>query len=114
MAIRQYNLSSLCLDIEILFENLSMINNVLNNVIKTKKLGIVQIVPNIVTINTFEKCITIVGYKMNNSKYIVNCEGRGDTFRISYTHSDEYILNAIQKLYEAYTNYLLLNSFNEF
>ena len=109
MAIRQYNLSSLCLDIEILFEDLSMINNVL-----TKKLGIIQIVPNIVTINTFEKYITIVGYKMNNSKYIVNCEGRGDTFRISYTHSDEYILNAIQKLYKAYTDYVLSNSFNEF
>lgn len=31
MAIRQYNLSSLCLDIEILFEDLSMINNVLLN-----------------------------------------------------------------------------------
>ena len=109
MAIRQYNLSSLCLDIEILFEDLSMLNS---NVLTNKQ--IIQIVPNILIINTIEKCITIVGHKINNSTYMVNREGRGDTFRLSYKHSDEYILNAIQKLYKAYTDYVLSNSFNEY
>ena len=109
MAIRQYNLSSLCLDIEILFEDLSMLNS---NVLTNKQ--IIQIVPNILIINMVDKCITIVGHKINNSKYMVNREGRGDTFRLSYKHSDEYILNAIQKLYKAYTDYVLSNSFNEF
>ena len=47
MAIRQYNLSSLCLDIEILFEDLSMLNS---NVLTNKQ--IIQIVPNILIINT--------------------------------------------------------------
>ena len=51
---------------------------------------------------------------MNNSKYIVNTEGRGDTFTLSYKHSDEYMLKAIQNLNNAYTDYVLSNSFNEF
>lgn len=111
MAIRQYSLSSLCLDIEILFEDLSMLDSkVLKEV---NKLDIIQIVPNILIINTIEKSITIVGHKINNSKYMVNRDGRGDTFRLSYKHSDEYILNAIQQLYKAYTDYVLSNSFNE-
>ena len=116
MTIKSIHLSSLCLDnIEIIFENLSMLDSkVLKNVITTKKLGIVQIVHNSVIINTQEKCITIVGYKMNNSKYIVNTEGRGDTFTLSYKHSDEYMLKAIQNLNNAYTDYVLSNSFNEF
>lgn len=114
MSIRKYNVSSLCLGVEVLFENLSMLDNkVLKNVITTKRLGIIQIVPNIITINTNDKSIKIVGYKLNNSKYIVNIEGRGDIFTLSYAHSDEYVLNAIQKLYEEYTDYVLLNSFNE-
>ena len=116
MAIRQYNVTSLYLDdIEILFENLSMIdNNIIKNVITTKKLGIIQIIPNILIINTSDKSITIVGYKINKSKYMLTCEGRGDTLTMPYKHSDEYMLKAIQKLYEAYTDYILSNSFNEF
>ena len=54
MSIKSVNVSSLCFDnIEIIFENLSMLDSkVLKNVITTKKLGIVQIVHNIVIINT--------------------------------------------------------------
>ena len=62
MAIRQYNLSSLCLDIEILFEDLSMLNS---NVLTNKQ--IIQIVPNILIINTIEKyMLTLLINKMSS------------------------------------------------
>lgn len=91
--------------LDIIFENLDMLNiNVLQEVLKTKTLGIVQVVENTFTINTTTKTITVVGNKLNDSTYIINKLAKGDITIMPYKCSDEVIFTALEYLYHMYKN----------
>ncbi len=104
-AIKLHQLYSLNLydGLDIIFEDLSMLNiECLKEVVETKKLGYISIVNNILSINTNEKTIQVIGNKINNSTYIVNREGKGDIILLKYKCSDENILTAMEYLYHMY------------
>jgi hypothetical protein len=90
-------------EIDIIFEDLSILDiDSLKEVVSRKKFGNISIVKNSVSINTDTKIIKIIGYKINNSSYIVNREGNGDINVAMYKCSDENILTAIEYLYHMY------------
>ncbi len=106
-AIKLHKLYSLNLyeGLDIIFEDLAMINyTALEEVVKTKSLGNIQVVDKILSINTQNKTITIVGNKINDSTYIVNKQGRGDITLLIYKFPDENILTAIEYLYHMYNS----------
>ncbi len=91
--------------LDIIFEDLSMLDlGSLKEVVIAKKLGEVSLVKNLVSINTNDRIVKIVGNKINNSTYIVNREGNGDIMLIMYKCSDKDILTAIEYLYHMYKN----------
>lgn len=90
--------------LDIIFEDLKMLDS---NVLKeVNNLDIIQIVPNII-INMNKKLITIIGYKINDSTYMVNRDGRGDVVTFVYQCSNEDILTGIGYLYQIYKNLLI-------
>jgi len=54
-----------------------------------------------------KKIITIFGYKINDSTYIVNCDGRGDIFTLVYQCCNEDIITGIGYLYQIYNNFVI-------
>jgi hypothetical protein len=87
----------------ILFENLDMIDiPSVTNAIKTKS-GII-IVPGIFQIDLDIKRIILTGYNINDTTYMVNRAGKGDTIFLSYTCSDEIIWQGVEYLYHMYQN----------
>jgi hypothetical protein len=106
-AIRLHQLYSLNLydGLDIIFEELSMLDvESLKGVITTKKIDSIDIVKNIVSINTNDKTIKIIGNKINESTYMVNKSGQGDIIILSYKCEDRNILTAIEYLYHMYKN----------
>ena len=104
-AVKLHKLYSLNLyeGIDIIFEDLGMINfAALEEVVKTKPEGSIQLVENILTINTSNKSITIVGNMINASTYIVNKRGGGDITLLTYKCPNENIFTAIEYLYHMY------------
>jgi hypothetical protein len=99
---------NVCNDIDIIFESLEMLVS-LEELIKTKKFDNIVIVPNILTINTTDCVITLIGYKINDTTYIVNKEGNGDTIKIKYTCSKENIITGIEYLYHIHKNLISAN-----
>lgn len=92
--------------LEIIFEDLNMLDS---NVLKeVNNLDIIQIVPNII-INMNKKLITIIGYKINDSTYMVNRDGRGDVVTFVYQCSNEDIITGIGYLYQMYKNLVIKN-----
>lgn len=63
---------------------------------------IIDMIPTIFSINTIEKKITIKGYPLNDSTFIVN--SYGNTIYIPYTCSNEDIITGIQYVYQIYKN----------
>ena len=109
-AINLHHLYSLHLydELDIIFEDMKMLDNkVLNKVAETKELGDIHLVPDILSINTIEKFISIVGYKINNNTYILN--HNGVNVKVHYTCSEKDILTAIEYLYQMYRNIIIKN-----
>lgn len=105
--IKVHNLHSLNLyeGLDIIFEDITMLDfKVLKEVTETNKLVDIHLVPGILIINTIEEYISIVGYKLNESTYIVNCNGKGSLINISYKCSEKDIIKGIGYLYEIYKN----------
>jgi hypothetical protein len=106
-AIKLHQLYSLNLyeGLDIIFENLDMLNiTALEEIVKTKSLGSIQIVKSSLTINTITKTITVIGNKINESTYIINRQSKGDVTIMPFKCSDEVILTAIEYLYHMYKN----------
>jgi hypothetical protein len=106
-AIRLHQLYSLNLydGLDIIFEELSMLDvESLKGVITTKRIDSIDIVKNVVSINTNDKIIKIIGNKINESTYIVNKSGQGDIIILRYKCEDRNILTAIEYLYHMYKN----------
>jgi tryptophan synthase alpha subunit len=106
-AIKLHQLYSLNLyeGLDIIFEDLSMLNTEeLERVIKTKELGHISIVNFILSVNTNDKTIKLIGNKINDSTYIINRNGGGDIILLSYKCEDNNILTAIEYLYHMYKN----------
>jgi len=105
-AIRLHQLYSIDFyeQIRILFENLKMVNaTALEKIIKEKPNNIV-VVPNLFQIDLMHNVIILVGHKINDTTYMINHAGGGDTIRISYTCSNETIWKGIEYLYHMHTN----------
>lgn len=98
--------------LDIIFEDLTMLEyDVLKNI--TKELRDIHLIPNILSINTDDKYITIIGHNINSSTYMVNCEGKGDIFTLQYQCSNEDILTGIEYLHQIYKN-MVIKSENKF
>ena len=86
--------------LDIIFEDLDMIDlDVIKEAVKNKYSGNIVLVNNVLSINTKEKSITIIGYKINNSTYIVNNKGSGDITLIKYKCNDDVIFTGLEYLY---------------
>jgi hypothetical protein len=106
-AIKLHKLYSLNLyeGLDVIFEDLDMLNiTALEEIVKTKSLGNIQMVKNSLTINTTTKIITVVGNKINESTYIINRQSKGDVTIMPYKCSDEVVLTAIEYLYHMYNS----------
>jgi hypothetical protein len=89
----------------IAFESLEAISlDDLGTVVKTKSYDNVDLIPNIVTINTIEQTITLVGSKINDTTYIIQKNGLGDKFVLSYDFSRDTVITGIEYLYHMYKN----------
>jgi len=111
-AIKLHHLYSLDFyqNMRILFEDLKMIDVAhLEGAIKSKAAGTsipagIVIVPGILQIDMDIKMIILTAHKINDSTYMVNSVGHGDTIFLNYTCSDEIIWQGIEYLYHMYQN----------
>jgi hypothetical protein len=91
--------------LDILFENLDMINlDELEKIIHTQSYDYIEIIPNVLSINTVLKTITLVGNKVNDTLYILSKKGEGDIYKIEYNYPKEMIITAVDYLYHIYKN----------
>ena len=85
-------------DLDIIFEDLSMIN--MDNIKEaSKKIDNIQIIDNKFSIDTVNCIITLKGYKINKSTYIVNNDSSGDVMFIKYKCDNKTILTGVEYLY---------------
>jgi hypothetical protein len=93
--------------IQIIFEDFSMIDgNSLQQAIQTKKYENVCVVKDKLYINMVNQVISIVGVKLNDSKYMVTKNDRmGITYHLSYDCSNLTMIDGIQLLYHMFTNW---------
>lgn len=106
-AIKLHQLYSLNLydGLDIIFEDLSMLDvESLKGFTTAKKIDNIDLVKNIVSINTNDKIIKIIGNKINDSTYMVNKNGEGDIIILRYKCEETNILIAIEYLYHMYKN----------
>jgi len=93
-------------DIHIILEDLHMVNSDdLKNTIQSKQYELISVVPNTFYINTVTQIISIVGYKINSSTYLVTKEGTGTTIHLPYTCTKDTIQLAIECLYHLHQNW---------
>lgn len=91
--------------LNIAFESLEMVSlQDLDTVIKTKSYDKVDLIPNIITINTLEKTITLIGSRLNDTTYIIQKNGLGDRFVIPYDFSHDTIVTGLEYFYHMYKN----------
>ena len=82
-----------------MFEDLYMIDlEHLEATIKLTKEEII-LVPNTLTINTKNRTITIVGYRINATTWFVTNSGKGNIYLNNYNCSNETILEGIKYIY---------------
>jgi hypothetical protein len=93
--------------LDIIFEDLNILDF---EVLKRRTIADnIDLVPNILRINTVEKSIFIVGYKINATTYMVNQGGTSVT--IPYSCSNDNIIVGIEYLYHMYKNkYVTIDS----
>ena len=66
---------------------------------------IMDLIPNMLLINTTEKYIKLTGYKINDSIFMVN--KHGDTINVSYICSNDTIMKGVEYLYQIYKNIII-------
>ena len=86
--------------LDIMFDLKIVDNNALKSVFE-KKLDIIHLIPDMFIINTIEKCITIRGYKISDSTFIVN--SNGTNININYMCCD--VITGIEYLYQICKNH---------
>ena len=87
----------------IMFEDLDMISlEHLATIVRTKSYANFTLIPELLTFDTINKTINLRGNRINNTTYIVQRNGGGDLFTISYTCSNEDIITGIEYLYHMY------------
>jgi hypothetical protein len=92
-------------ELDIIFEDLDMVNmDRLKDIVRTKKLGHIQIVDRSLTINTNTNSMTITGHKINDSTFIVKRDGTGDIFILTYKCPESNILTGLEYLYHMYNS----------
>lgn len=107
-AIQLHQLYSINLsdDIHIILEDLHMVNhNELKNIIQSKQFELISVVKDSLYINTATQTISIVGYKINSSTYLLTKEGTGTTIHLPYTCTKETIQLAVECLYHLHQNW---------
>ena len=89
--------------LDVIFEDISMVNisNLKDSItnLKSNTLTSFYIVDNKFLVNMLDNTITLTGYKINNTTWILPKDGRGDGFIITHTLSKESMLTAIEYLY---------------
>lgn len=106
-AIKLHQLYSLNLydGLDIILEDLDMLNiDLLKKIVITKELGYIEIIKNLLIIDTEDKTVKVIGNKVNKFTYLVNREGNGDVNIINYECSNSDILTAVEYLYHMYNN----------
>ncbi len=94
---------NLCEDLDIIFEDLSMIDiKHIEDVIKSLTYDKLSIVPGILTINTTNNTISLTGNKINSTTYMINKQGRGDILFITYNIPTQNIITCLEHLYHIY------------
>lgn len=86
-------------ELDIMFDITLLDLNKLNWV---RELCNIHIIPNIFSIDTNEKCIQIVGYKLSDTTYMVN--SNGSIINIPYTCSNKDIKTGIEYLMQICKN----------
>jgi len=77
----------------------------LHSIVIGKLDKIINLIPNMLIINTIEKYITMTGYKINDSTFMVN--KNGDTINVSYMCSNDDIMKGVEYLYQIYKNIII-------
>lgn len=91
-------------DLDIIFEDLSMINMaVLKDAIKTKNYNI-EIVPKTLWINMKDGNITLFGHRINKKTFMINKERNGDIHMITYSCPEKNIIQGLEFLYQICMN----------
>ncbi len=106
-AINLHHLYSLnvCEGIDVIFESLEMVNmNNLAEAIKSNNFDNVVVVPKILSINTKERTMTIMGHKINDKTYIINKAGNGDIYFLNYNCEKQIVVTGIEYLYHMHKN----------
>lgn len=106
-AVKLHQLYSLNLyeNFDVIFESLEMVDmNNLSEAIKSNDFDNVVVVPKLLSINTKDKTITIVGHKINNKTYMLNKAGNGDIYFLNYNCEKQNIVTGIEYLYHMHKN----------
>ncbi len=91
--------------LDIIFEDLSMLDvDSLERAVRTHDLSHVSVVKDLFTINTVDKTLTITGYQLNDSTYVVPKQRRGDLMFIGHDSNKADILTGIEYVYHMYKN----------
>lgn len=70
--------------------------------LQKKDVCVIHLIPDIFTIHTNEKLITIKGYILNDSTFMVN--NNGDIINIPYSCSNDTIKTGIEYVYQMFKN----------
>ena len=70
--------------------------------LQKKDVCVIHLIPDIFTIDTNDKLITIKGYRLNDSTIMVN--NNGDIINIPYSCSNDTIYTGIEYVYQMYKN----------
>ena len=90
----------------ILFEDLSLIAvQSLQNVLASKQLGVIEVVPDLFYINTSTKTISIVAHALNDSTYFITKQSTGSNIHLPCPYSNEYIRTTLECLVHIYENH---------
>lgn len=87
-------------DLDIMFEDFDMIDiDNLEEIIKREKYDNIVLIPNTLSINTKNNTITIIGYRINESTWIVTKAGKGNIYINNYSCSNDTIIEGIKYIY---------------
>jgi hypothetical protein len=87
-------------DLDIMFEDFNAIDIAnLGETIKTANYENIVIIPNVLSINTKNNTITIIGHRINNSTWLVTKAGKGKIYINNYSCSNDTIIEGIKYIY---------------